>query len=129
MSIHDSGEYFDYSHMFEGLEKLTSLKLFLLPNREFNFIKFQLNFDSCFKGCKSLAKVWIVNRLNGFSIGKEMFSACTNLQVVKISTISSKNQHIKERAFYNCSSLKQLEINGDIEIAQNAFEGCPIKYP
>lgn len=129
MNIHDSGEHFDYSHMFEGLEKLTSLKIFLSPNREFNFTKFQLNFDSCFKGCKSLAKVWIHNRLNGFSIGKEMFSECTNLQVVKISPLPSKDNHIKERAFYNCSSLKQLEIHGDIEIAQNAFEGCPIKYP
>lgn len=129
MHIRASGEYFDYSHMFEGLENLTRLRIQLWPNREFNFIKFLLNFDSCFKDCKSLTEVWIRNQLNGFSIGKEMFSSCTNLQVVHISTISSNDNRIKEHAFHNCISLEQIEIRGNVEIAKNAFEGCPIKYP
>ena len=49
------------------------------------------------------------------------FFAKTNIEKI---TLPSTVEYIEEKAFLNCANLKTVVIEGDVIIAQNAFDGC-----
>lgn len=98
-----------------------------------------------FKGCKSLAKVFLPNTV--ISIGKGAFSDCSELDEINIPSkvsiidnaafyrcvqltsidIPQSTSSIGFRAFYGCSELEKITIRGSQEkakIGKEAFYGC-----
>ena len=60
----------------------------------------------------------------------EIFSGCTLLERVMIRDVQSGRERngawqvIGERAFYQCGSLKKINLEGTVEIGKEAFSGC-----
>ena len=82
-----------------------------------------------FKECDQLKKVVLNEGLQ--KIGKYSFSACHELERIKFSSLENINLpstllEISERAFYNCSSLKEdVVLNEGLQTIGNyAFFGC-----
>jgi len=74
-------------------------------------------------GAENLVEISI-NRLD--KIQSSQFAGCINLETVKIDEVVS--DIIEEKAFLNCSSLKNLEINKKFkEVKNNAFNNSGIE--
>lgn len=78
-----------------------------------------------FKDAKGLRVVW----LNAENIGKEAFSGCSGIKSLYLGT---RTRTIGEKAFFNASAMKKIEVKGAIERADHAaFKGitskCDIK--
>lgn len=79
--------------------------------------------DGAFRGCCRLKKVKLPNSL--YMIDDGVFENCESLESI---VIPASVKSIKESAFANCTSLKEVIIKGHPEIAENAFEGCPVEF-
>ena len=91
--------------------------------------------SNAFSGCTGLKKVQISDIAKWCNIdfnGSDKTNPLTyaerlylnNDEVVEL-IIPNKVTHIKKNTFYNCKSLKKIEIHKDLEqIGTNAFEGC-----
>lgn len=111
---------------FEGCSSLSEVAI---PD---NVVNIESN---AFSGCTGLKKVQISDIAKWCNIdfnGSDKTNPLTyaerlylnNDEVVEL-IIPNKVTHIKKNTFYNCKSLKKIEIHKDLEqIGTNAFEGC-----
>jgi len=78
---------------------------------------------SSFSGNKELTS-FIIDKLDS-GIVNDAFKGCTKLTTVKIGAGSGTNKPINARAFYGCSSLKEIVIPSSIrDLFSDVFANC-----
>ena len=84
--------------------------------------------ESCFEGCKELARVFLTGRAAGqtyFSgsgiIPAKSFKDCEDLALADLHLVYS----IGDNAFQNCKALKEVNLERDgCQVGKQAFAGC-----
>ena len=83
-------------------------------------------FSNTFSECKNLKKVSILTK--GAYLGEGSFKDCVNLETVELAmekTGFHNTKTIPHWSFENCTALKSVVINGELErIQQEAFKNC-----
>ena len=74
--------------------------------------------DEAFKGA-AFTKVTLPSTISSVPLG--VFSGCTNLSKV---IFPDEMKTIGQRAFENCTALKEISLNNVANIASEAFKGC-----
>lgn len=80
--------------------------------------------EDAFINCTSLKNIAIQEGVT--SIGDKAFYHCTSLESI---TIPDSVTSMGNDAFWECTSLESVVLPSSIEIAQDAFKGCPFQPP
>lgn len=99
-------------HAFEDCDKLKTVKLGDIP--------IVIN-NGAFDGCDKLTQI---NLDNAVAIGAHAFDGCANLQCVKLPNV----EIIGPKAFRGCKKIKEITVNKNAKISQDAFEQDVIIY-
>lgn len=79
-----------------------------------------LNVDG-FENCINLKKVILPEEKSLFNIGIKCFKDCVSLEEINIPETVTE---IDEEAFFNCKSLKNIELKKICKIGRSAFTNC-----
>ncbi len=99
------------------LSAFKKIKKFTIPN---TVKKIQ---HSCFEGCSSLTEVIFPESIDYVDC-RCMFKNCSALENIRFPKTISQMAYTTEDMFYNCSSLKKIEISGLEVISDDTFRGC-----
>ena len=102
----------DMSYMFQNCYSLTSLEFFKLD------VSKVTTMESMFSNCISLKSIDFYNPNNSYTAYNltsvyNMFNGCTSLETIEIKNfeISSTKTTDMGRLFYNCTSLKSVDLS------------------
>jgi hypothetical protein len=78
--------------------------------------------DALFRGCPNLKEVVVPDSVR--VIGRHVFDGCVSLERV---VLPSALKEIRACAFFGCAALADVSLPEWISVAEDAFDGCPVK--